>query len=143
MVETGGDADDWEDGALPDIKEVMTELRAVFASFAKRGKMSRIRSRRHQDSDSDDSDSDSSGSEGDSSSDDSEDDEKTHRSRSSRLRTSSKSSDKGIERMKDSRAGRQSQNKVTELDMKDLLSSFRELKVTVAELAKQIGRAHV
>ncbi|KAK4706029.1 hypothetical protein P7C70_g169, partial [Phenoliferia sp. Uapishka_3] len=154
------DADeDEENGALPEITEILKELQAIFASFAKRGKISKIRGKHQWDSSDtetdENEDSDESDTEESSETSDSEE-EMTHRnknshSKSSRSRSHSRSnshsqktsktrkssksseSDQGIERMK--------MPKMRDEVVQKLLSRFDELQVTVAQLAASQAQA--
>ncbi|KAK4701374.1 hypothetical protein P7C70_g4858, partial [Phenoliferia sp. Uapishka_3] len=140
--------DEDDQGALPEIHDIMKELRSIFNGFAKRGKTSRIRSKNHYDS-SDASDSESSSEKSGSSdedmseSDDSESDRKSvkskgsHGSRKSSNSRSSKSSKSDDSKsagrkweQKEKKGGEVSQGK-DDIVLKDFL---RDLQVQVAQL---------
>ncbi|KAK4691157.1 hypothetical protein P7C70_g9413, partial [Phenoliferia sp. Uapishka_3] len=148
-----GSEDEDDEGALPDIKEIMKELRSIFAGFAKRGKTSRIRGKRDYDStDSEDSESTSGSSdlsdEEESETDDSEAEVKSSKSKGSRTSrkggssrssksgrsSSSKSgdSDKGTGKKRDSKSKSGNESSKDDIGLKDFL---KDLQVQVAQLA--------
>ncbi|KAK4698279.1 hypothetical protein P7C70_g8002, partial [Phenoliferia sp. Uapishka_3] len=142
--ENNNDEDD-EGCALPALSDIRKEVRGIYADFARRGKLSKIRSCREVDSDSD-SDSDYSDLSDIDVSDSSDDDEVYSKSKKTRSRSSrssykrgktSKASDsnRGHEKTKESR--RKEEIKPKEDPMKDFLLKFSELQVTVAQLAIQ------
>ncbi|KAK4701454.1 hypothetical protein P7C70_g4775, partial [Phenoliferia sp. Uapishka_3] len=144
LVTTGGNDVDDDECALPAIADIIKEVRGIYANYARRGKISKIRSRREPDSDTD---SDSELSEDSPESDSSDEDDiycKPKRSRSHSARSSSKrgkssktsDSDRGYEKTK-TPTKRKEEPKAKEDPMKDLLLKFSELQVTVAQLATQ------
>ncbi|KAK4700703.1 hypothetical protein P7C70_g5540, partial [Phenoliferia sp. Uapishka_3] len=152
LVKTGGDVDEDEDDAsLPEVKDILKELRAIFASFAKRGKMSKIRGKRQWASSDSESDSDIVGSDSDSLTSSEDETERTYRHKPylpkrshSRSHASTKStktvkssrssdSDREIERMR-MPLKRKHEHK-EEPGIRDLLQKFSELNVTVTQLA--------
>ncbi|KAK4692875.1 hypothetical protein P7C70_g9041, partial [Phenoliferia sp. Uapishka_3] len=144
LVKIAGELiDDDEEGAIPDLREIIKEIRAIYANFAKRGKLSKIRSRRAFSTSGSDSDGISNSDASDSdSSEDGNRHRHTRKARSSgstrgstKYPKSSKSSDSEhpIERMKIPKK----KPEPSEDSMKDLLMKFSEMQVTMAQLAQQ------
>ncbi|KAK4692641.1 hypothetical protein P7C70_g9086, partial [Phenoliferia sp. Uapishka_3] len=143
LVKIAGElVDDDEEGAIPDLREIIKEIRAIYANFAKRGKLSKIRSRRAPST----SESESDGSSSDAGDSDSSENSNRHRHNkraksnsstkgSTKYPRSSRSSDSEhpIERMKIPKK----KTEPSEDSMKDLLLKFSEMQVTMAQLARQ------
>ncbi|KAK4692321.1 hypothetical protein P7C70_g9157, partial [Phenoliferia sp. Uapishka_3] len=135
--------DEDEGCALPELTDIIKEVRGIYADFARCGKLFKIRGRKEPDSDSG---SDSDPSDESALSDSSEDDNiyrKPKKSRSHSTRSSSKhgktskgsDSERGREKNSDNKWKEESKSK--DDPMKDLLLKFSELQVTVAQMASQ------
>ncbi|KAK4692067.1 hypothetical protein P7C70_g9207, partial [Phenoliferia sp. Uapishka_3] len=145
LIKLGGDTNEDDEGcALPELQEIIKEVRSIYADFARRGKLSKIRSRREPDSDSDTMSDTSNGSFDSETSDDDDVFVTPKKSRSRSTRSGSKraksskasDSDRGREKTK-TPLKRKEEPKPKEDSMKDLLLKFSELQVTVAQLATQ------